>query len=90
MSINKSIRNLREQNDLTQEQLAMRIGMSTNGYAKLERGESGVCQGSCHPYTNQATKISEVLTRLDGRTGLSAVGGTGEQSLTSLPFQRTG
>lgn len=40
MSINESIRELREKNEWTQEQLADRIGMSKNGYAKLERGES--------------------------------------------------
>ncbi len=34
----------------------------------------GVCQHSCHPYLNQATKTSVALIRLDGRTGLSAVG----------------
>ena len=34
----------------------------------------GVCQHSCHPYLNQATKTSLALTRLDRRTGLRAVG----------------
>ena len=34
----------------------------------------GVCQHSCHPYLNQATETSEGLTRVDKRTGLSAVG----------------
>ena len=34
----------------------------------------GVCQHSCHPYLNQATKTSVGITRLDRRTGLSAVG----------------
>ena len=35
---------------------------------------NGVCQHSCHPYLNQATKTSLALTRLDRRTGLRAVG----------------
>lgn len=35
---------------------------------------SGICQHSCHPYLNQATKTSVGITRLDGRTGLRAVG----------------
>ena len=34
----------------------------------------GICQHSCHPYLNQATKTSVALTRLDRRTGLRAVG----------------
>ena len=50
----------------------------------------GVCQHSCHPYLNQATETSLALTRLDRRTGLRAVGSTGEQFLTALPFQRAG
>ena len=36
--------------------------------------DNGVCQHSCHPYLNQATKTSLALTRLDRRTGLRAVG----------------
>ena len=51
---------------------------------------TGVCQHSCHPYLNQATETSLALTRLDRRTGLRAVGSTGEQFLTALPFQRAG
>ena len=50
----------------------------------------GICQHSCHPYLNQATKTPVGITRLDGRTGLRAVGSTGEQFLTALPFQRAG
>ena len=42
--------------------------------AQLARDEHGVCQHSCHPYLNQATKTSLALTRLDRRTGLRAVG----------------
>ena len=60
------------------------------GYAKHEKSEQpnkrngkmrktvgtelGICQHSCHPYLNQATKTSLALTRLDRRTGLRAVG----------------
>ena len=39
-----------------------------------DQGGCGVCQHSCHPYLNQATKTSVALIRLDGRTGLRAVG----------------
>ena len=52
-------------------EVSFRIGQcfkSTNGEG------SGICQHSCHPYLNQATKTSVALTRLDGRTGLRAVG----------------
>ena len=47
-------------------------GKSSMGWFFGSKG--GVCQGSCHPYTNQATKTSVGITRLDRRTGLSAVG----------------
>lgn len=36
----ETIRELREQNDWTQEQMAEKLGITKNGYAKIERGES--------------------------------------------------
>lgn len=35
-----TIRELREQNNWTQEQMADKLGITRNGYAKIERGES--------------------------------------------------
>ena len=43
-------------------------------FLQIHLGDNGVCQHSCHPYLNQATKTSVGLIRLDRRTGLSAVG----------------
>lgn len=40
MDITKNLANLRKENHLTQEQMAEKLQMSKNGYAKLERGES--------------------------------------------------
>lgn len=40
MVLNTKIRMLREQQNWTQEEMAERMQMSKNGYAKLERGES--------------------------------------------------
>lgn len=40
MKVNEKIRFLRESNNLTQDEVAEKLGMSTNGYAKIERGES--------------------------------------------------
>ncbi|RKW38442.1 MAG: XRE family transcriptional regulator, partial [Moraxella sp.] len=34
------IKELREERNWSQEQMAERLGMSKNGYAKIERGES--------------------------------------------------
>ena len=37
--INSKVRVLRELNQLSQEEMANKLGMSTNGYAKIERGQ---------------------------------------------------
>lgn len=42
MKINEKIRLLRERNNLTQEEMANKLQLSTNGYANIERGESRV------------------------------------------------
>ena len=39
MKINEKIRQLREQHQLSQENMADKLGMSVTGYAKIERGE---------------------------------------------------
>lgn len=40
MKINEKIRMLREINNLTQEDMAGKLHMSTNGYANIERGDT--------------------------------------------------
>lgn len=40
MKVNEKIKFLRESKHLSQEEMASKIGMSTNGYAKIERGET--------------------------------------------------
>lgn len=42
MDIAKNLANLRKEHHLTQEQMAEKLQMSKNGYAKLERGESKI------------------------------------------------
>lgn len=42
MKINEKIRLLREMHDLTQEEMAHKLNLSTNGYANIERGETKV------------------------------------------------
>ena len=56
-----------------------KVFADTAGRGKSSMGwffgfKGGICQHSCHPYLNQATKTSVGITRLDGRTGLRAVG----------------
>lgn len=40
MSVNEKIRSIREGNQWSQEEMANKMNMSTNGYAKIERGET--------------------------------------------------
>lgn len=40
MKVNDKVRMMRELRSWSQEEMAHRLGMSTNGYAKLERGET--------------------------------------------------
>lgn len=40
MKINEKIRTLRESNHWSQEEMAQKLNMSKNGYAKIERGET--------------------------------------------------
>ena len=40
MSVQDNIRLLRESNRWSQEEMAQRLNMSLNGYAKIERGET--------------------------------------------------
>lgn len=42
MNINEKIRLFREDNQLSQEDMATKLNMSTKGYAKIERGETRV------------------------------------------------
>ena len=52
--VNETIRNLREKNNWSQEDMASKLSMSTNGYAKLERGETRL-------YLNKLERIAEVF-----------------------------
>ncbi|KMK52453.1 hypothetical protein RO21_00970 [[Actinobacillus] muris] len=42
MKINEKIRHLRETKNWSQEEMASKLNMSTNGYSKIERGESKI------------------------------------------------
>lgn len=54
MKINDKIRTLREMNNLTQEDMADKLSMSTNGYANIERGESKI-------HTDKLERIAHIL-----------------------------
>ena len=42
MSVNEKIRAIREVNQWSQEEMAEKLSMSPNGYAKIERGQSSI------------------------------------------------
>lgn len=52
--VNEAIRTLREKNNWSQEDMASKLSMSTNGYAKLERGETRL-------YLNKLEQIAEIF-----------------------------
>ena len=67
MSVNEKIRKFREAKDWSQEQMAEKLNMSLNGYAKIERDESKI-------YLDKLEQIAQVfdidvieLMQSDGR-----------------------
>lgn len=52
MKVHEKIRFLRHQKGWSQEQLAEKLGMTTQGYAKVERGETN--------YLSKLEKIAEI------------------------------
>lgn len=54
MKVNEKIRLLREQKNWSQEEMANKLGMSTNGYSKIERGETRI-------YMSKLEEIAEIF-----------------------------
>ena len=54
MSVNEKIRKIREAKDWSQEQMAEKLNVSLNGYAKIERGESKI-------YLDKLEQIAQVF-----------------------------
>lgn len=54
MSVNEKIRKIREAKDWSQEQMAEKLNMSLNGYAKIEHGESKI-------YLDKLEQIAQVF-----------------------------
>ena len=54
MNVNDKIRMLREFNHWSQEEMAERLGMSHNGYAKIERGETKL-------YLDKLSQIAQIF-----------------------------
>lgn len=54
MKVNDKIRLLREMNRWTQEEMAERLDMSHNGYAKIERGETKL-------YLDKLNQIAQIF-----------------------------
>jgi transcriptional regulator with XRE-family HTH domain len=53
MKVHEKIRFLRDQKEWSQEQMAEKLGMTTQGYAKIERGKTD--------YLTKLAKIAETL-----------------------------
>lgn len=60
MKVHDKIRLLRKEKDWTQEEMAEKLGMSTLGYAKVERGETDY-QSNAENYLSKLAKIANLL-----------------------------
>ncbi|MGQ0286321.1 helix-turn-helix domain-containing protein [Pasteurellaceae bacterium 22721_9_1] len=54
MNVNEKIRKIREAKEWSQEQMAEKMSMSLNGYAKIERGETKL-------YLDKLEQIAQIL-----------------------------
>ena len=54
MNINEKIRRIRESKEWSQKQMAEKLNMSLNGYAKIERGETKL-------YLDKLEQIAQIL-----------------------------
>ena len=77
MKTNEKIRQLRESRQWTQEEMATKLSMSTNGYAKIERGDT-------RSNLDRLEQISEVFG-ID-IVELLAYGEDGKINLTNSPL----
>lgn len=80
MKINDKVRLMREMRNLSQEKMAQKLGMSTNGYAKLERGETRLNI----PRLEQISKILQIdlneLLTIDERSVICLVNENSQHS----------
>lgn len=66
MEVHDKIRILREINQWTQEEMAEKLEMSTNGYAKIERGQSNLHLGKLKQIANIfQINIADLFTQHD-------------------------
>lgn len=67
MVINDKIRILREINNLTQDEMAEKMQMSTSGYSKIERGKSKISMERLEQIANIFNiDVMELLTKGNG------------------------
>ena len=65
----EKIRYIREKQNLTQEQMANELGLSTNGYANLERGETRLSVDRLEKIANIfGVDVTELLTSDESNT----------------------
>ena len=86
MKVNEKIRMMRELNDWTQEDMADKLHMSLNSYAKLERGESKI-------YLEKLEQVAEVfnidlvdLLSLNKQGLVLLISGNGDHSNNHLSY----
>ena len=86
MEVHDKIRVMREINQWSQEEMAEKLSMSPNGYAKIERGQSSINLDKLQQIANVFNiDMSELITCKD-RSIFLAVGGDNSYNLTNSHF----
>ncbi|QIW15820.1 transcriptional regulator [Pasteurellaceae bacterium RH1A] len=79
MATNEKIRTIREANQWSQEEMAAKMNMSTNGYAKIERGETKLNLHKLEQITNIFN--IDILELIDsGKSGVVLINENGDHS----------
>ena len=86
MEVHDKIRVMREMNQWSQEEMAEKLSMSPNGYAKIERGQSSINLDKLQQIANVFNiDMGELITCKD-RSIFFAVGGDNSYNLTNSHF----
>lgn len=86
MEVHDKIRVMREINQWSQEEMAEKLSMSPNGYAKIERGQSSINLDKLQQIANVFNiDMGELITCKD-RSIFFAVGGDNSYNLTNSHF----
>lgn len=86
MEVHEKIRVMREINQWSQEEMAEKLSMSPNGYAKIERGQSSINLDKLQQIANVFNIDMGELIACKDKSIFFAVGGDNSNNLTNSYF----